>query len=77
MSREQDTLAGVAQWVESQPVKRKVAGLIPSLGHMPGLWARSPVQANERQPIDVSSTFQCFFPSLSPSLPLSLKINKI
>ena len=30
--------------------------------------------AHERQPIDVSLTHQCFFPSLSPSL-LSLKIN--
>ena len=36
-------LAGVAQWIEHQPVNRRVAGSIPSLGHMPVLRARSPV----------------------------------
>ena len=36
-------LAGVAQWIECWPVNQRVAGLIPSLGKMPGLWARSPV----------------------------------
>ena len=40
-------------------------------GHMPGLQARSPVGAMW----DVT-THWCFSPSLSPSLPLSLKINK-
>ena len=34
-------LAGVAQWIECQPANQKVTGLIPSLGPMPGLWARS------------------------------------
>ena len=29
-------LAGVAQWIEHGPASQKVAGLIPSLGHMPG-----------------------------------------
>ena len=49
-------LAGVAQWIECQPKNQRVTGLIPSLGHMLGLWARSPVGgAHERQPhIDVS-----------------------
>ena len=37
------TLAGVAQWTACQPLNQRVTGLIPSLGHMPGLWARSPV----------------------------------
>ena len=32
-------LAGVAQWTERQPVNQRIAGSIPSLGHMPGLWA--------------------------------------
>ena len=41
-----------------------VAGLVPGGG------------AQERQPIDVSFSHWCFSPSLSPSLPLSLKINK-
>ena len=36
-------LAGVAQWIEYQPVNQRVAGSIPSLGNMPGLWARSGV----------------------------------
>ena len=43
---------------------------------MPGLPARSPVGTHERQPIHVSHTRRCFSPSLSHSLPLSLK-NKI
>ena len=38
-------LAGVAQWIECRPENQRVAGLIPSLGHMPGLLARSPVGA--------------------------------
>ena len=36
-------LVGVAQWTECWPAKQRVSSLIPSLGHMPGLWARSPV----------------------------------
>ena len=41
-------------------------------GHMPGLWARSPVGGTWE-----AMTHWCFSPSLSPSLLLSLKINKI
>ena len=40
-------------------------------GHMPGLQARSPVGGMQE-----STTHWCFFPCLSLSLPLSLKINK-
>ena len=63
-------LAGVAQWIECQPVNLRITGSIPSqstcLGCRPGLQQG----ACKRQPhIDVSS--------LSHSLPLSLKINKI
>ena len=36
-------LAGVAQWIEHGPENQRVAGSIPSSGHMPGLQARSPV----------------------------------
>ena len=39
-------------------------------GHMPGLWARSPVGGTWE-----ATMHWCFSPSLSPSLPLSLKIN--
>ena len=37
------SLAGVAQWIECQPVNQRVTGLIPSQGTCLG-WARSPVQ---------------------------------
>ena len=66
-------LVGVAQWIECGPANQKVAGSDPNqgtyLGCRPGpLWG-----IHERQPhIDVSLSL-----SLSPSLPLSLKINKI
>ena len=40
-------------------------------GHMPGLQARIPVGGTWE-----ATTHGCFSPSLSPSLPLSLKINK-
>ena len=40
-------------------------------GHMPGLQARSPIGGMQE-----ATTHWCFSPSLSPSLPLSLKTNK-
>ena len=36
-------LAGVAQGMERWPVNQRVAGSIPSQGHVPGVQARSPV----------------------------------
>ena len=36
-------LAGVDQWSECQPANQRVAGLIPSLGHMPELQVSSTV----------------------------------
>ena len=63
-------LAGVAQWTECQTANQWVAGLTPNLGHMPGLRVRYPVGGTWEATIH-----WCFFPSLSPSLPLSLKIN--
>ena len=60
------TLAGVAQWIECRPANQRVAGSIPSLGHMPGLQARSPVGVHERQLYtDVS------LPLCLPPFPLS------
>ena len=41
-------------------------------GHMPGLWARSPVMG-----VWEAATQWCFSPSLSPSLLFCLEINKI
>ena len=63
-------LAGVAQWIECQPVNQRVAGLIPDLGHMSGFWARSPVGAMRE-----ATPHGYFSPSLSSPLPLSKKIN--
>ena len=50
--------------------KPKGCGFDSQSEHMPGLWDRSPV-GGEWQ----ATTHWCFSPSLSPSLPLSLKIN--
>ena len=36
-------LSGVAQGIDCQPMNQRVAGLIPSLGHLPGLLAKSTV----------------------------------
>ena len=67
-------LAGVAQWNAHRLANGKVAGSFPSQGTCLGCWARSPVGGMWK-----ATTHWCFSPSLSPSLPLSLKnkINKI
>ena len=57
-------------------MNQKVAGLIPSQGTCLGCGPGPQVWVYERQPMDVSLTLLCFSPSLSPSLPLSLKLNK-
>ena len=57
----------MAQWIERWPVNHRVAGSIPSLGHMCGLQAMSPVGG-----MPEATTHWCF----SPSLPLLSKINK-
>ena len=57
-------LAAVAQWTECRCFGSRY-------GHMPGLRARSLVGGTWEE-----DTHWCFFPSLSPSLPLSLKIKK-
>ena len=70
--KEDIALTGVAQWIECQPASRRVTGSIPTQGtYMPGFRAGSPV-GDMREATD-----GCFSPSLSPSLPLSLKVNKI
>ena len=67
--------ASVAQWIEHQPVKQKISSLIPCQGTCLGCRPRSQLRACKGQLIDLSLAHQCF--SLSPSLPLSLKIKKI
>ena len=64
-------LAGVAQWIGCRPVNQTVAGSIPSQGTCLGCRPCPQEGAHERQPhIGVS------LPVFSPSLPISLKINK-
>ena len=70
-------MTGVAQWFECHPANRKVAGLIPGQGTCLGCGPGPPLGLCERTPVYVSLICQCFSPSLSPSLSLSLKINKI
>ena len=70
-------LTGVAQWVEGHPVNQQAAGSIPSQGTRLGYRPGPQMGACERQPVNVSLAHRCFFPSPSPSLPLSLKISKI
>ena len=66
--------AALAWWVGCCSSKGKA--VVPNqgtrLGCEPGPW----LGACKGQLIDVSLAHQCFSPSLSPSHPLSLKINK-
>ena len=66
-------LAGVTQWTECRPANQRVAGPIPSQGTGLGCGPGPQLEACERQLINVSLTYQCFSPSLSPPSPLSLK----
>ena len=68
------TLAGVAQRIECRPEKPKGHRFNTQSGHMPGMWAKFPVWGAWE-----ATTHWCFSPSLSPSLPLciKIKINKI
>ena len=75
------SLPGVAQWIEHQPAKRKVTGSIPSQGTCLGCGPGPQEGVCERQLTAVSLAHRRFslslsLFSLSPSLPLSLKINK-
>ena len=49
-------LAGVAQWIECQPVNRGDRWFGSQSEHMPGLRAKSPVGVCEGQPVHVSLT---------------------
>ena len=68
-------LTSVAQLVGYHPSKQKVVGLILVRAHA---WvAGSSPDGMHTRPIHISLSHQCFSVSPSPSLPLSLKINKI
>ena len=64
-------LVGVPQWIECWPTNQKVTGSIPSQGTCLGCGTGSQQGACERQ-VHIG----IFSPSHSPSLTLSLKINK-
>ena len=64
-------LVGVAQWIELWPANQRVAGSIPNQGICLGCGPCPQQEACEMQ-----SHINVSLPSLSPSLPLSLKINK-
>ena len=68
-------LIGMAPWAERHPTKQSEGRRFDSLSwHMPGLQARSPV-GGVQEATDVSHIV-ALSPSLSPCLPLSLKINE-
>ena len=64
-------LVGVAQWIECWPANQRATGSIPSLGHMPGFWARSPVRGTEE-----ATTIDVSLPLFLPPFPLSFAWGK-
>ena len=52
-------LAGVAQWIESWPANRSVAGLIPCQGTCLGCSPGPQLGAHGRPPVDVSLPLFC------------------
>ena len=63
-------LAGVAHWIECQPVYQEVASSIPAQDTCLGCGQGPQLGVFERQPIDVSLTNQCSSPSFSLPSPL-------
>ena len=69
-------LPGVAQLVGHHPTKKKSSVQFQVRAHA---WIVGLVPSRDtcvRQLMDVFLSYQCFCPSISPSLPLPLKINK-
>ena len=64
---------GWLSWLKCHPVNWKMVGSIPGQGTCLGCRFGPSQGECKRQLIDVSLSHQCFSPSLSPSLPLSLK----
>ena len=67
----QITLTGAVWWGGCHPMNRKVISSIFSQGTCLNCEFGPQLGACERQPIDVSLTYPCVSPCLSPSLPLS------
>ena len=70
-------LAGVTQWIEQQPANCEVASSLLGQGTGLGVWARSPVRGVREAADPGFSCTSMMFLSLSPSIPLFLKVNKI
>ena len=77
--KEHGALAHVAKWTECRPVNRKVTDSFPSQSTSLGCGPDPQLGVCERQLINGSLAHlaQCISSSLPPSIPLSLKINKI
>ena len=75
VKNEHFALAGVAQCIECQPANLKCCWFDSWSGRTSGLWARSLTGEYKRQP-SMCLAHRCFSTSPSPSLSLSLKINK-
>ena len=69
-------LPGIAHWLSGWPANQRVVGSIPSQGTCLDCGPGPQEGVCKRQLIDIISCTSMFL-SLSPSLPLSLKINKI
>ena len=67
--RPKGALTGVAQWVRCRPENQRVAGLFLARAHA---WVAGQLPGGGMR----EATHGRFSPSLFPSLPLSLKINK-
>ena len=69
-NKQKIALADVAQWIECRPSNQRVTSLIPSQSTA---WVTD--QVPNRGTWE-AITYWCLSPFLSPSLPLSLKVNK-
>ena len=64
-------------WAGHCPAKQTVTGSFPRQDTSLGCGFSPWLGAYRRQAVNVSLSHQCFSPSLLPSFPLSLEINKI
>ena len=71
-----DVPTGVGQWIENWPENQTGAGSIPSQSTCPGRGPGPQLGVCGRAADQYFSHTLMFFPLLSLSLPLSLKINK-
>ena len=58
----------MAQWIEGQTAKQRIAGSIPSPGHMPRFQARFPVGGEQKQP-HIGVSLPLWLPPSAPPFP--------